>query len=757
MSENRRVLVPKLVSRAIVVLVSAFVVAACSAGDAPPDELTGNVQQAVNCPGPCPECRVCDTTTGTCKAGPNSGSCSSGGLCWGGVCCHTCHNFVGSCITNMTNSECGHGGAACVSCNDGNDCTTDSCTLSTGVCQNANNALFCAGGKCSGGSCCTGCFDTSNVCHVDVPSACGSGGNACTSCGTNTTCRTFTCTNGTCGHTDNDGTSCTNAGVSGVCHAGACCAGCWDPGSSTCLPGDKTGVCGKGGSACTNCDGGNPCKAYACTAGTCSASNADGASCSGGKCGGGVCCSGCLDGTFSCHAGDVPAVCGQGGNQCQSCVDTNPCTDDLCQTNGACSHPAHQGACPNGTCIGTTCCAGCIQGGACQTGNALAACGTGGGACNNCDDGDPCTKDACGTSGCVHTPITDTATACSDGDQCTTGDHCQSGVCTGTAINCDDSQPCTKDTCDKSSGTCQHANLANTTACNDGNDCTTNDACNNGKCQGVGKSCDDGNPCTTDTCSANTCSNANNTNACQGGDKCKVNTTCSNGTCQGGTALDCDDGDPCTTDSCDSSTGCVHAPANSGACDDGDPCTGDGTCSNGTCQAGTPISCDDHNPCTKDTCDPTSGACSSTNDDTLPCTNGTCQAGSCIPDQDGGAGAGGAAGGGGTAGASGSGGSAGAGTGGSAGTGATGGSGGSGATGGAAGASGSAGTGGTGTGATGGSGFDAGPDGGNTFSRDPGGCACRTTRRPADNSGLWMLAGLAGLWLTRRRRNGRAA
>ena len=40
----------------------------------------------------------------------------------------------------------------------------------------------------------------------------------------------------------------------------------------------------------------------------------------------------------------------------------------------------------------------------------------------------------------------------------------------------------------------------NTYACDDGNACTVNDVCNNGKCSGIPFNCNDGDPCTLDSC-----------------------------------------------------------------------------------------------------------------------------------------------------------------------------------------------------------------------------------------------------------------
>jgi hypothetical protein len=64
----------------------------------------------------------------------------------------------------------------------------------------------------------------------------------------------------------------------------------------------------------------------------------------------------------------------------------------------------------------------------------------------------------------LHTPAAN-GTACSAGNACTVGDTCQAGVCAGgNAVNCDDGDACTTDTCDPVAG-CQHIPVADPTTC----------------------------------------------------------------------------------------------------------------------------------------------------------------------------------------------------------------------------------------------------------------------------------------------------
>src|SRR5262249_46266806 len=90
-----------------------------------------------------------------------------------------------------------------------------------------------------------------------------------------------------------------------------------------------------------------------------------------------------------------------------------------------------------------------------------------------CDDGDPCTEDFCDpAAGCGHRDTAcqttcgpgDDGVRCSDGSACTIGDRCGAGSCVGTALACDDGDPCTADSCDVELG-CIHLEQANPPAC----------------------------------------------------------------------------------------------------------------------------------------------------------------------------------------------------------------------------------------------------------------------------------------------------
>jgi hypothetical protein len=325
-----------------------------------------------------------------------------------------------------------------------------------------------------------------------------------------------------------------------------------------------------------------------------------------------------------------------------TCEDYNPCTVDGCSETSGCTHQAVDGACDDGN--------PCTLSESCVDGKCVAA------KPKDCNDGNPCTDDWCDPSaGCKHQP---NSAACSDDDPCTSGDTCAAGICqAGTAIACDDSNPCTNDSCSPLLG-CVHA--ANSTPCDDQDPCTMTDTCVAGVCAGTGAAnCDDGNLCTSDFCEPLIgCSHAPNKVPCDDGDPCTTTDACQFGTCKGAGPLDCDDSNPCTDDFCIAKSGCKHTP-NAAPCNDNNDCTTDDHCAQGACISAQPVACDDGNPCTKDVCLPDggclseaiAGACSDGDsctandycskgkcvagapvqcDDGNPCTNDVCNAGACV-------------------------------------------------------------------------------------------------------------------------------
>lgn len=264
-------------------------------------------------------------------------------------------------------------------------------------------------------------------------------------------------------------------------------------------------------------------------------------------------------------------------------------------------------------------------------------------------DGNPCTSDACQDGACTagdNTCACENDDACPPvADQCLGSLRCdttnrQCVIDPATRVTCPPSDdPCRMATCRPTDGSCSLGAVADGTLCPAADSCTTGGFCIAGACVEE-PTCRDDNPCTRDDCdpTTGTCTFAPlDGTACDDGDACTFGDVCIEGSCVG-EAISCDDDDPCTTDRCDPASGCVSDALDAGAsCDDGDPCTEDDACDErGKC-AGAPRSCDDGNPCTDDACDPGTGECAWTAnftscDDEEACTDGDfCREGACVP------------------------------------------------------------------------------------------------------------------------------
>jgi hypothetical protein len=147
----------------------------------------------------------------------------------------------------------------------------------------------------------------------------------------------------------------------------------------------------------------------------------------------------------------------------------------------------------------------------------------------DCDDGNPCTVDSCNENG-----------VCEKGALCADGQLCCDGVCSeccGTA-DCLDGRECTDDVCfdgfctNPPNDVCAANEICGDTGCVPREQCSGNDGC------------DDGNPCTTDTCVDGFCDNAE----CPDGGVCCENVGC--GTCCIDAQCANEDTDPCTSNKC---------------------------------------------------------------------------------------------------------------------------------------------------------------------------------------------------------------
>ena len=186
------------------------------------------------------------------------------------------------------------------------------------------------------------------------------------------------------------------------------------------------------------------------------------------------------------------------------------------------------------------------------------------------DDSNPCTKDSCNQGiEIVHEPITDLTAPCDDTDKCTEGDVCVLGKCQGAAADCGDGILCTVDTCNAKDG-CVHT--------------------------ADGAKCDDGDPCSKDGCDLAAGCTTTGVNAklpCDDGNVCTVKDACSDaGSCIGKSECACQvDADCKTTNLCLGTLKCVDTL-----------CVADPT---------TAVQCSDSLDtfCQKNACDPKSGEC----------------------------------------------------------------------------------------------------------------------------------------------------
>jgi hypothetical protein len=190
-------------------------------------------------------------------------------------------------------------------------------------------------------------------------------------------------------------------------------------------------------------------------------------------------------------------------------------------------------------------------------------------------------------------------------------------------------------------GLCEIQTQADGQACDDGNECNKNTACLQGACLGQEIDCDDSNPCTTDSCDPTTgCTyEADNTAACSDGAPCTTNDSCLDGVCKAGSPKDCADDNVCTDDYCDTATGDCIAEGAAGACDDNDDCTDLDACQLGTCTGDPVCPCDLNTPCPTPTnpCDgsyvcannycvvDTNASVKCSQDDLNPCQLSVCQ------------------------------------------------------------------------------------------------------------------------------------
>jgi hypothetical protein len=330
----------------------------------------------------------------------------------------------------------------------------------------------------------------------------------------------------------------------------------------------------------------------------------------------------CDDGLY-CTVNDVctMGVCTGVPRVCAVTADggADPCHTGTCNeaaktcvpmpaNNGAMCTPTDPcfkaGECAGGACVGTTAVDCSFLSTECSTGVC-----DGVGSCKSMPDSDgtpcntknpnPCVPSACKAGVCTPDPLPD-GTACNDKLPCATG-VCMAGLCKaqklpdGSPCTLLFMAPCTAGQC--MNGSCQSVPADEGGPCDDGNPCTSNDACQAGICVGgqtlPNKSpCNDGltDPCTTGECMTGSCQAvpANDGAVCDDGLFCTINDMCKAGTCTG-TPNPCTYSGGCVAGTCDMALQqCVTTKAADGTpCDDGDVCNSGKSCKSGFCQGGT--------------------------------------------------------------------------------------------------------------------------------------------------------------------------
>ncbi len=404
-------------------------------------------------------------------------------------------------------------GSQGVACDDGNVCTDNDMCTPSGACEGeaatCDDGLDCSVDSCDPDSGCV--FDTSPCPCLD-----------------NLTC--------------DDGNACNGAEL---CVMNACVAGvpvdCPAP-ADVCKAAQcdaATGDCLEVVGPAADCDDGSACTVSdTCVNGTCQGATIscnDGLACSADSCDP---ASGCVHDTSTCECVD--------DNDCPDdnlCDGVMTCVDNACVNGPAVLCPQSDNPCEESWCAPATGACGfapvagtpaCNDGDACTSGDQCV-----GGVCSGaptlCNDNIGCTVDTCGANGvCVYD---DSGCGCLNNSDCLDTNVCNgvetcdqtTNTCVpGTPVTC--SQPsndCQESACDPTVG-CNNQPVPNGTTCDDGDACTTGDGCFNGACAGFIIDCDDGIACTNDQCT--------NTGNC-------VSTATAACECQ--SAADCDDGNSC--------------------------------------------------------------------------------------------------------------------------------------------------------------------------------------------------------------------
>lgn len=254
------------------------------------------------------------------------------------------------------------------------------------------------------------------------------------------------------------------------------------------------------------------------------------------------------------------------------CDKLHPCLVGTCQLeSGVCVGCLSGADCgPAAACVGQTCVAAVACKSDLQCKASKQVCG--GGVCVDCTQASDCSVgQMCSASKCL------TVQLCKSSKDCPAVCDAASGLCVAclSDADCEASQFCT------ATHSCAQ-DLCSGPVCGIG--AVVFGCLPNGAGYMTAQSCDDSNPCTTDSCGVGAnCNYVSNTGACNDGNLCTTNDFCAVGKCMSGQPLLCSDANPCTADSCEPKSGCNFTPPLN--CDDGDACTVD-ACANGGAACG---------------------------------------------------------------------------------------------------------------------------------------------------------------------------
>ena len=211
---------------------------------------------------------------------------------------------------------------------------------------------------------------------------------------------------------------------------------------------------------------------------------------------------------------------------------------------------------------------------------------------------------------------------CQDGENCTRDDYCENGTCLPGRLACE----CIRDS--------DCALLEDDTLCNGRLYCNRDvfpHACDVDPLTVVKCPTNDNTQCLENQCDPLTgdCSMqpANEDEACTIVSSCVFSAACQEGLCTPVSVRNCDDGNPCTDDECVDGLGCVRTN-NNAPCDDGSVCTLDDVCQGGSCGHLSDLPCDNGIFCDgPESCDPVEGCKPGTRptcDDANACTLDRC-------------------------------------------------------------------------------------------------------------------------------------